>query len=139
MKYSLSFLLATTFVSTAALAQHQYRDKMEPYPYQEEMQANQKPLMVIRYNQENVYYQLPLFNVVQKALQVKPNAEFTFVSKIPHTGHPEKDSAAETQAHTNWQAVLQTLNDIGLPEKQMHMRFEKSNAVAANEILVFVK
>jgi hypothetical protein len=139
MRYTYTLLLAAMFVSTAAFAQHQYRDKMEPYPTEDESTANQKPLMVIRYNQDNVYYQTPLYNAVSKTLQVKPTAQFTFVSKIPFTGHPEKDSAYEEQAHANWQNVLQTLSDIGLPEKQMTMHFEKSNKVADNEILIFVQ
>ena len=140
MRYTFTLLLAATFVSTAAFAQHQFRDQMEPYPYTDAAAAaTQKPLMVIRYNQENIYYQTPLYNAVSKTLQVKPTAQFTFVSKVPVTGQPEKDSRAEEQAHTNWQNVLQTLNDIGLPEKQMTMRFEKSNKVLNNEILVFVQ
>jgi len=138
MRYTYTLFIAAMLVSTSALAQHQYRDKMEPYPAAD-AEANARPLMVIRYNQENIYYQMPLYNAVRKALQVKPDAQFTFVSKIPVTGHPEKDSKAQQQAHTNWQAVLQTLNDIGMPEKQMTMRFEQSNALLNNEILVFVR
>lgn len=140
MRYTSTLLLAAMLLSTSALAQNQFREKIEPYPISEEgVESNNKPLMVIRYNQENVYYQLPLYNAVQKTLQVKPTAQFNFVSKVPVTGSPEKDNEAERQAHKNWQDVWQTLNDIGLPEKQMTMRFEKTNRLLKNEILVFVQ
>ena len=140
MRYTSTLFLAAMLLSSSALAQNQFREKIEPYPIaQEGAESNQKPLMVIRYNQENVYYQLPLYNTVQKTLQVKPTAQFTFVSKVPVTGDPEKDNEAERQALKNWQDVLQTLSDIGLPEKQMTMSFQKSNKLLKNEILVFVQ
>ena len=138
MRYTYTLFLTAMLASTAAFAQHQFRDQIEPYPVTE-ASTEAKPLMVIRYNQDNIYYQKPLYNVVSKTLQVKPNAQITFVSKIPVTGQPEKDSRLEEEAHTNWQNVLQTLNDIGLPERQMSMRFEKSTHIADNEILVFVQ
>lgn len=135
----ISFTLAALLLATP-LSAEPFRDKIAPYPYQAESLAEQqKPLMVIRYNQSNVYYQLPLYNTVQKALQVKPNAQFTFLSKVPVTGNPERDRNAVDSARGNWQNVLQTLTDIGLPEKQMSVRFEKSNQIFNNEILVFVQ
>lgn len=137
MRYTYTLLLAATFVSGTAFAE-QFRDKVEPYPYVQEG-VQEKPLMVIRYNQEDIYYQMPLYNTVSKALQVKPDAQFTFVSEIPVTGQPVADSNAEADAHNNWQNVLKTLNDIGLPERQMTTRFEKSNHISSNEILVFVR
>lgn len=134
----ISFALAATLIA-APLFAAPFRDKIEPYPYQVDQANLAKPLMVIRYNQNNVYYQLPLYNAVQKALQVKPTAQFTFLSKVPYTGHPEKDRYAEEAARANWQNVLQTVSEIGLPQKQMDVRFEKSNQVLNNEILVFVQ
>ena len=139
MKHTSRLLLAATILSFSLPAFAQYRDKMEPYPYAQGEEEAQKPLMVIRFNQNNVYYQLPLYNAVQKALQVKPNAQFTFVSKVPFTGQPQKDQRFEQEARANWQNVLQTVTDIGLPEKQMEVRFEKSNQLLTNEILVFVR
>lgn len=134
----ISFALAALLVATPVMAAP-FRDKIDPYPYQVDPLEQAKPLMVIRYNQNNVYYQLPLYNAVQKSLQVKPTAQFTFLSKVPFTGHPEKDRDAEDAARRNWQSVLQTLNEIGLPDKQMNVRFEKSNQVLNNEILMFVQ
>ncbi len=131
------FLFLLVLLLLASTAHAQYRDAIAPYtPDQAKVE---KPLMVIRYNQENVYYQLPLYNAVRKTLQVKPTAQFNFVSKIPFTGQPQKDQASEEAARANWAGVRQTLDDIGLPERQMTMRYESSNDITANEILVFVQ
>lgn len=131
---------ALCLLAAPALAEP-YRDKIAPYyPHEAKSGLEQyKPLLVIRYNQNNVYYQLPLYNAVQKALQVKPTAQFTFLSKFPFTGQPEKDQQAEIEARANWQNVLQTITDIGLPERQFTVRFEPSNMVLSNEILLYVQ
>lgn len=134
-----SLVFASLVFTAASVSAQAYRDKIEPYPIDQARKQNAKPLMVIRYNQENIYYQLPLYNAVQKTLQVKPTAMFTFVSKVPFTGQPEADNAAENQARKNWQDVLQSLSDMGLPEQQMRVQFEKSNQLLQNEILVFVE
>lgn len=134
------FAMAALMAAGSVLAAP-YRDEIAPYyPADQKTGFEQyKPLMVIRYNQNNVYYQLPLYNAVQKTLQVKPTAQFTFISKVPYTGQPEKDQALQQQARSNWMNVLQTVTDIGLPEKQMDVQFVQSNQVANNEILVYVQ
>ena len=87
------------------------------------------PLMVIRFNQPNVYYQKPLYNAVSQALEAKPDAQFDVV------GISTGRNAA--QAERNLRQVVGTLNEIGLPTSRYSVSRRTSGNVESNEVHIF--
>lgn len=84
------------------------------------------PLMVIRFNQKNVYFAKPLYNAVSQALDAKPNARFDVVSVT--AGGP-------TGEH-NLGKVVATLNEMGLPASRYSVTRRTAN-VAADEVRIY--
>ncbi len=127
---------ALIFAAGVASADNTYRDPIPPYQSTKPMA--EQPLMVIRFHKSPVYYQTQLFNVVQKTIQVKPNATFDTVFMVSKTGQPELDKRSFEQAKASWSQVLQTLTDIGVPEQQISVNFQQTPEVENNELRIFV-
>lgn len=101
--------------------------------------TKEKPVMVIRFNSPSVYYQMPLYNVVRKALQIYPGAFFELVSVIPTTGSYAADEASTQAAHENAKKVMATLGEIGLPKAKYETSYTTSSEVTDNEVHLFVR
>jgi len=84
------------------------------------------PLMTIRFNQKNVYFAKPLYSVISKALEAKPNARFDIVSVTGNSATGER----------NLGKVIATLNEIGLPSSRYSVTRRTAN-VAADEVRIF--
>jgi hypothetical protein len=98
-----------------------------------------KPVMVIRFNSANVYYQMPLYNVVKKALQIYPGAFFELLSVIPSTGDYKTDEASSIEAHENLEKIGLTLDQIGLPRAKYEASYTTSSEITSNEVQIFVR
>lgn len=99
----------------------------------------ERPLVVIRFNQRNVYYQRPLYSAIVRALQVKPTVAFEIVSMIPQTGDSEVDQKIEKTSMTNVRRVFMDMVNMGIPESRLNVSREDRKGLATNEVHVFVK
>ncbi len=101
--------------------------------------GNRRPLVVIRFDRDNVPYQEPLFTAVSEALNRRPGAAFDIVSIVPQAGTPAQVALAANQSRRNAEQVLQTLVQMGLPSDRMSLSSTSSGSVATNEVHVFVR
>jgi hypothetical protein len=101
--------------------------------------GNRRPLVVIRFDRDNVPYQEPLFTAVSEALNRRPGAVFDIVSIVPQAGTPAQVALAANQSRRNAEQVLQTLVQMGLPSDRMSLSSTSSGSVATNEVHVFVR
>lgn len=101
--------------------------------------SDNKPVITIRFNQPNVYYQTPLYNIVKKTLEIKPDANFEVRSMIPSTGDEKTDNDNKKAAIENGQKILSSLASIGLPQDRIRINYSGSNTVNSNEVQVFVR
>jgi hypothetical protein len=99
--------------------------------------ANQRPLMVIRFNQPRVAYEHPLYTTISRALDVKPSAMFDIVSVTPQAHDADSQSRYDAANQRNTQKVLSTLSQMGLPHDRIHVTTLADN-VAASEVRIFV-
>lgn len=98
------------------------------------------PLMVIRFNQPNVYYAQSLFNVVDKAVKIKPSVQFDVVALSSKTGRGSSDLRTERRSRQHAREVMQTLMDIGIPESRLHVSYETFEASKpSDKIKIFVR
>ncbi|MBS29401.1 MAG: hypothetical protein CL566_10865 [Alphaproteobacteria bacterium] len=101
--------------------------------------SNRRPLVVIRFDRENVPYKEPLFTAVSEALNRRPGAVFDIVSIVPQQGTPAQVALSANQARRNAEQVLQTLVQMGLPSDRLSLNSTSSSDVGSNEIRIFVR
>jgi hypothetical protein len=99
--------------------------------------ARGRPLVVIRFDRNNVDYQSTLASVINRALERDPSASFDLVAVTParNSGQP----SVATQARRNAEGVLRSLTGMGLPASRINMSATSSNEVANNEVQVYVR
>ena len=92
------------------------------------------PLMVLRYNQPNIYYDKQLFNAVSKAVAIKPSVTFSLVSFVPTTGGEAMASAANSHSST----LVSKLQAMGIPAAHIKVSQQAVNDAKHHEIYLYV-
>ncbi len=98
-----------------------------------------KPLVVLRFNQERVYYEQPLFQAIAKAVAIKPEVMFDVVSLSPATGNAGTDSAWQSTASAHTQTVVASMQQMGVPMSRMNITGQKQTGLTADEVHIFVR
>ena len=101
--------------------------------------ANRRPLVVIRFDRENVDYESALYTAVSEALQRKPNADFDLVAVAPSRGGPAKTALAMNTSKRNADAVMRSLTNMGLPASRVKLSAITSNAAETSEVHLYVR
>lgn len=96
------------------------------------------PLLVVRFNQERVYYQQPLYNAVASALQAKPDVLFNIVAVVPQTGNSSADERLEKETQVRTGTLVGDMVKMGVPQSRLHVSYQKSPA-ASPEVHIFVQ
>ena len=100
--------------------------------------TNEKPLMVIRFNQPHLRFEKQLYTVVSQALQAKPSVMFDIVSVAPRAQDSSDQDRYNQMTAQNTHRVLATLTDIGLPQSRISLTTAQDN-VPASEVRIFVR
>lgn len=98
-----------------------------------------KPLVVLRFNQQRVHYEQPLFQAIEKAVAVKPGVMFDVVSLAPVTGNPQNDAAWQGMASRNTQAVVASMQQMGVPMSRMAISGRQQGGLTHDEVHIFVR
>lgn len=98
-----------------------------------------KPLVVLRFNQDRVYYEQPLFQAIEKAVAVKPGVMFDVVSIAPSTGDAAKDAEWQRTASSHTQAVVTSMQKMGVPLSRMAISGQPQTGLNADEVHIFVR
>jgi hypothetical protein len=101
--------------------------------------AEEKPLVVIRFDQPDVAYEQPLYTAVSRALERKPSASFTVMAVAPNAGTPAQVALNTNASRQNAENVLRALTNMGLPADRVTLSATMSPDVQANEVRVFVR
>jgi hypothetical protein len=104
-----SALLGLTLAGTQAI------------PMVSHAQVASKPLVVIRFNQPRVYYDKQLYSAISQAVAAKPDVMFEVVSNAPLTGNGSTDEQWIKTASRNTQAVVASMQTIGIPMQRMRV------------------
>lgn len=100
-----------------------------------EYNPGEKPLMVVRFNQDIVSYDQTLRKVVNMALKVKPETFFDVVSIVPDIGDKEiqKSSVVRTEK------IARLIERSGVDSDRIRVTFQRSAVSKNNEVHVFVR
>lgn len=97
-----------------------------------------EPLVIIKFDRENVPYQQALYNAVSQALTVKPAAVFDLVAVSPMSGNAAQIALNDAAARRNAEDVLRTMTTMGVQPGRVNM-LANSQAVAINEVHLYVR
>lgn len=97
------------------------------------------PLMVVRFNQERVYYQQPLYGALSRALQAKPGVVFNIISLVPETGNKRADKKLMEDARKTTGVFVSDMMKMGIPESRIRVSYQGDRGVEANEVHMFVE
>lgn len=97
------------------------------------------PLMVVRFNQDRVYYQQPLYNAVSNALQAKPGVMFNIISLVPDTGDARANSKLKESAERSTGQLVGDMRKMGIPDSRMRVSYQSTPSVSSNEVHLFVE
>ena len=98
-----------------------------------------RQLVKIRFTEDNVDFQQPVYMAVNEALERYPNATFDVVGVHPSTGNAAQVAIESTRARRNTDKVVRTLSDMGLGLNRVNTSFDKSASANTSEVHIFVK
>lgn len=108
-------------------------------PAQAAASTTDRPLVVIRFDRQNVAYEDALYTAVKSALDRRPSAVFDVVAVSPSSGTPSAAALGETAARRNAEAVVRSLSQMGLPSDRVRVSSLSSPDTTTGEVRVFVR
>lgn len=96
--------------------------------------AQSAPFIVIRFNQQRMYYEQPLYNAVAKAVSLKPEVMFDVVGVAPRSGDAAVDGQWQQRSRANVQEVVNTLNALGVPSSRLHVSYTQQEGPRFDEV-----
>jgi hypothetical protein len=101
--------------------------------------ASGRPLVLIRFDRENVEYEQALSAAVRAALDRRPDAVFDLVAVTPGTGDEMQVSLAREEAQRNAERVLHSLTTMGLSPDRISLSSMTSPTAETNEVRLYVR
>ena len=98
-----------------------------------------RALVVLRFNQPQVFYEQPLYDAVAKAVALKPTVMFDVVSYAPYTGNPPYDAAWKQTASHNTRAVVSSMQRMGISASQIRVSGQQQPGITFDEVHIYVR
>lgn len=98
--------------------------------------SQRRPLVVIRFDRQDVAFEPALYQAVSRALERRPNAIFDLVAVSPGTGEQNLSSGT---ARRNAEQVLQSLAGMGLPSDRVMLSAMASATAQSAEVHIYVR
>ena len=98
-----------------------------------------EPLVIIRFNQNRVYYDQQLYKAISQAVAIKPEVMIDVVSYAPETNNPTIDRQWQAAASQHTQQVVATLNSMGVPSSRISVSGQTMAGIRYDETHVFVR
>lgn len=102
-------------------------------------QAQQLPLIVIRFKDNSTDYQKQLHRAVRSALEVKQNIFFDILTVMPQSPYESQRKKVEQSSAVYTQQIISLMGEMGVVPQQMQIRSAFSPFVEAPEVQIFVR
>ena len=103
----------------------------------EEYVSPKDAVMIIRFNQPNVYFQDSLKKMVSTVSNIKPDAAYDIQSVIPSNREDIGDKYKNY--NQNLRLVMAELNSLGIPIERVKIDIVDSASVNNHEIRIFIR
>lgn len=98
-----------------------------------------KPLVVVRFDRQDVDYQQAVYVAASEALQRYPNVSFEVVAVAPQGGNPAQSSLASSDAQSNAQNVMRSMTQMGIPGNRLKLSSTRSPMARSPEVHIFLR
>jgi hypothetical protein len=98
-----------------------------------------RPLVVIRFDRNDVKYQQAVYNAVSQVLERRPNAVFDLVAVSPNRGGPAKTALNANKSRRHAEGVLRSLVEMGLPPNRVALSGKTSGGAKTNEVHIYMR
>ncbi|MDG2320061.1 MAG: hypothetical protein P8L79_07380 [Rhodospirillaceae bacterium] len=98
--------------------------------------SQRQPLVVIRFDRQDVEFEPAVYQAVSRALERRPDAIFDLVAVSPGTGGQGLSSGS---ARRNAEQVLQSLSGMGLPADRVMLSAMSSDTAQSSEVHIYVR
>ena len=98
-----------------------------------------KPLVVVRFNNDSVQYETPVKQMVKSALEIKSGAFFDVVTIVPETGNSSKDKALKKEAKEKTDKIVDLIKDSGARFGKVRTTYQQSWLASDVEVDIFVQ
>jgi uncharacterized phage infection (PIP) family protein YhgE len=90
-------------------------------------------ILTVHFDRANVEFEKELYDALSKALQAKPSASFRIVAVAANR------AAAQREAQNHARAVLQAMEDMGIPASRAGIESATDPSIGASEVRVYVR
>ena len=98
--------------------------------------SQRRPLVVIRFDRQDVAFEPALYQAVSRALERRPDVIFDLVAVSPGSGAQNLSSGS---ARRNAERVLQSLSGMGLPSDRVMLSAMASPTAQSAEVHIYVR
>jgi hypothetical protein len=100
--------------------------------------ANDVPLMILRYNKPRIYYSRQLYQVISRAVEIKPSVVFEIVSFIPKQPYESRREKMENEAKQNVNQLIEHMKEMGVPRERITVTRQQVDDGRYHEIYLYV-
>lgn len=97
-----------------------------------------RPLVVIRFDRQDVAYDQALYSAVSRALERRPNATFELVAVAPTSGGTARIALNTNKARRSAESVLRSLQRMGMPAERVGLSARTSQTAQTNEVHLYL-
>ncbi len=101
--------------------------------------TGRRPLVVIRFDRNNVPYEQALYNAVSRVLEQRPNAVFDLVAVAPASGDEATIALNSSKSRRHAENVLRSLVDMGLPPSRVAISGKTADNANVNEVRLYLR
>jgi len=101
--------------------------------------AGRRPLVVVRFDRNDVPYQQALYNAVSRVLEKRPDAVFDLVAVAPASGGQARVALNSNKARRHAEGVLRSLIEMGLPPARVAVSAKTAAAARNNEVHLYLR
>ncbi|MCI5050203.1 MAG: hypothetical protein MRY32_07735 [Rickettsiales bacterium] len=138
MVVSLMMSLCMALAAIAALSLLSPAHAM-PYGGAQARPSGEPPVMIIRFNQQSVYYDKSLYNIVRRAVKLKPNVGFNVISYVPTSQDPLLYQRLISNASNHMREVTNTLMKMGIRGNRLSMATHAQHGLKHDEIHIYIQ
>ncbi len=101
--------------------------------------AGRRPLVVVRFDRNDVPYQQALYNAVSRVLEKRPDAVFDLVAVAPASGGQARVALNSNKARRHAEGVLRSLIEMGLPPARVAVSAKTAASARNNEVHLYLR
>lgn len=98
-----------------------------------------RPLVVIRFDRNDVPYQQALYNAVSRVLERRPDAAFDLVAVTPNQGDAARQALNSTKARRHADTVMRSLLEMGLAPNRVALSGRTLAEARTTEVHLYVR